>query len=175
MSTPFGTNLLKQIVDDIKILLRSAVFSPESEPGRGIGDKVIPGSWLRLQIWMHIQALTQMFDHKALLNQAINQRAQGMPVFAQRWDRLTGVVTARVSPRLILAFYGNALNIRIFQGVAAAIPVPRCQTAKERVGAVQIIESTLAQYPRDLTKNHACLRDKVPCLGMPDDIEVCLG
>src|SRR5260221_11210525 len=88
--------------DDIKILLKSAVFSPESEPGRGIGDKGIPGSWLRLQIWMHVQALTEMSNHKALLNQAINQRAQGMPVFAQRWDRLTGVATARASPRLTL-------------------------------------------------------------------------
>src|SRR5258708_7221779 len=102
-----------------------------------------------------------MPNHKALLTQAINQRTEGMPVFAQRWDRLPSVVTARVSPRLILALDGNALHIRIFQGVATAVPVAGRQTAKEGIGAMQIIESTLAHYPRDLTKNHACLGDKV--------------
>src|SRR5260221_7608024 len=95
-----------------------AIFGPEGEPGWHIGDKVIPGSWLCLQIRVQVQALAEMPDHKALLTQAINHRAEGMSVFAQRWDRLAGVVTARVSPWLILALDGNALHIRIFQGVA---------------------------------------------------------
>src|SRR5204863_3246249 len=116
------------------------VRGPECQPGGRDRGEVPPSPRLRVGIDGHVLVVRDVEQDEASLDEAIEQGAQGVAVFARAGYRAAWSLAAAVDPGLVLVRQFGPVDVGVLQQIAVAVPIPRAEAEDGRVGALDVVD-----------------------------------